>query len=442
VIHRAVGELPPRRRAPGGSVAARRLAEGEDELAAQDVGVVDQLEPVTLGAGRQARLRVVGDVLVLVAAGSEEPVERLDHPPSDGRIVGRPEHEQAARPEHPDELGEDGRVLRNVLDHLRADHAVERRVAEGERGEGGADQRDVVAAHVAELVLLDVQPHRVVEALEDDAGAASDVERPSAASREVGDDAMPPPLPVPLEGNLAVEGPLVVVGRIDRVPQRPEAGERTEQRQPEAEDPGVRGAVVPRIVRERDLHHVPPGRVRLDQDLLQHVEVPPPGVELREQRRAVEAEAAGQVSHRQAEPDGEETVEDAAEELAVQRHVGHARLHVPRGDHDVGAAAGPPELRDEVGIVGEIGVERDDVLAAGRRESLAQGAAIPRRVLQEHSRTEASRQLRRAVARSAVDDQHLAGALELLQHHVQPGKERGHVLALVQDRNDDREIQG
>ncbi len=92
--------------------------------------------------------------------------------------------------------------------------------------------------------------------------------------------------------------------------------------------------------------------------------------------------------------------------------------------------------------MGEIRIEGDDVLAAGGRESLAQGAAVPWRMLQEDPRTEAPGELGRSVTRSTVDDQHLARAVELREHHVEPGKERGQVLALVQDRNDDREIQG
>jgi len=92
--------------------------------------------------------------------------------------------------------------------------------------------------------------------------------------------------------------------------------------------------------------------------------------------------------------------------------------------------------------VREIGVEGEDVSAGGGRESLAQGTAIPWRTLQEHPRAEAPRELGRPVTGAAVDDQHLAGAVELPEHHVESGKERGQVLALVQDRNDDREIQG
>src|SRR5207253_5206030 len=78
---------------------ARRLAQRQHQLAAEDIGMIDELEPILARQVGEARPRVVRDVLVLVAAWREKTVQRLDHAPPDGRVIGRAEDEQAARPQ-------------------------------------------------------------------------------------------------------------------------------------------------------------------------------------------------------------------------------------------------------------------------------------------------------------------------------------------------------
>ena len=69
----------------------------------------------------------------------------------------------------------------------------------------------------------------------------------------------------------------------------------------------------------------------------------------------------------------------------------HAADDVARGDDEVGVAARPPQLDDEVRVVGEVGVERQDVRTGGRREGLAQRAAVAGRGLDQHARAERAR---------------------------------------------------
>src|SRR5438552_2035678 len=96
----------------------------------------------------------------------------------------------------------------------------------------------------------------------------------------------------------------------------------------------------------------------------------------------------------------------------MELHVGHAPLHVARGDHDISGLPGAPELADEVGVVGEVRVEGQHELAPGCREALTEGAAIAGRTLHEHARAEPAGEVGGPVARAAVDDQYLARAAE------------------------------
>jgi hypothetical protein len=84
-----------------GGLARERPPQGEDQLAPRDVRPTDQRVAVAGRDRLEARARVVRDVLVLVAAGGEEPVERLDDPPPDGGTIRGADDDEPARPQGP-----------------------------------------------------------------------------------------------------------------------------------------------------------------------------------------------------------------------------------------------------------------------------------------------------------------------------------------------------
>src|SRR2546430_6231606 len=108
-----------------------------------------------------------------------------------------------------------------MLDYLRADDAVEGAVAKRQRECGTAQQRNPPPPQKAQLTHAEIQPHRVVQALDDDARPTSHVEHAFGSTRPGGRYAMPLALPVALDGDETIKGALVVVGRSDGVAQLP-----------------------------------------------------------------------------------------------------------------------------------------------------------------------------------------------------------------------------
>src|SRR5579864_7140179 len=98
-----------------------------------------------------------------------------------------------------------------MLDHLRADHAIERTVLERQRERGGIDQRHPVAADEAKLAEIGIEADGIVEALHDQAGTASGVEDAAAAARPRDCDVVAAAMPESLHRNRAVKGALVVI---------------------------------------------------------------------------------------------------------------------------------------------------------------------------------------------------------------------------------------
>src|SRR5579862_2554269 len=161
------------------------------------------------------------DVLVVIAARNQPAVNRLDDAPSERRVVGRAEDQRAIILQHPAHLGEQAVVVRHVLDDLRADEAIEAVVLEWQ-GEGRRlRERYAVTAQKAQLREQEVHPDRVVEALDDDAGAASGVKDALVSPRPLQHDAVAAALPVALDWDDAIKRALVVIRRIERIAHLP-----------------------------------------------------------------------------------------------------------------------------------------------------------------------------------------------------------------------------
>src|SRR5207253_3334993 len=96
----------------------------------------------------------------------------------------------------------------------------------------------------------------------------------------------------------------------DRVTQLPQPKERTQEIHTERDDASVRAAAVARVIREGNLNDAPPGRVRLDEDLFQHLEVRPIQRECLNGRSAVEPKPAREIANRQSETTREKDVQN------------------------------------------------------------------------------------------------------------------------------------
>src|SRR5262249_42293753 len=158
---------------------------------------------------------------------------------------------------------------------------------------------------------------------------AADVERAALPSGHRGDDLVALALPVALQGNAAVERALVVVGGLDRVAQDPQAAKGGQQVEPETNHAPVRAAAAARLVGERETEPAPAGGVRLDEDLLEDLEIAPAQRQLGDGGTAVESKPARQVADRQAEATAEEPVQHAAEQRAGGGLEGHPAARVP-----------------------------------------------------------------------------------------------------------------
>ena len=99
----------------------------------------------------------------------------------------------------------------DILQRHECDDAVEARVGERQRRDRRTHERHLVSPHIPELVLLHVEADCVVEALQDDARSAADVEDAATAAGEIRNDAVAAALPISLQRDLAVESALIVV---------------------------------------------------------------------------------------------------------------------------------------------------------------------------------------------------------------------------------------
>ena len=144
---------------------------------------------------------------------------------------------------------------------------------------------------------------------------------------------------------------VVVVGGEDRIPQLPELPERSEARAADAQRAAVRTAVLARLVRERHLLHAPALRVRRHENLLQDVEVARRVGLTPQDGPLVEAEAAREIADRDVQTEPEELIQDAAEHVPRDRHVGLPSRHVPRRDRHFRSVAVLPQALHELGTL-------------------------------------------------------------------------------------------
>src|SRR5260370_20783519 len=108
-----------------------------------------------------------------------------------------------------------------MLDRLRVNHAVEARVAK-RQGEGRrAQERYREAAEEAHLAHTNIHADRIVEALNNQARTASDIQNSACATRPQSGYPMAAALPITLDRNEAVKPPAVTAGPFPPAPQRP-----------------------------------------------------------------------------------------------------------------------------------------------------------------------------------------------------------------------------
>ena len=195
-------------------------------------------------------------------------------------------------------------MVRDVLDHLRADDGIEGVGREGQGEDAPLGQARVPVAEESKLGQQDIHPDRVGEILDDPARSAPDVQDrmlplPRGRIQESQDDPMAGSLPVPLQRDGAVEGAAVVVRRGHRVPELPHADQRLEVCPSELEEAGVGSARPAREVPEGQFANAKAQGMDFDQDLLQNVKVPRPALEALQDVPAIHAKAAGDILHRQ-----------------------------------------------------------------------------------------------------------------------------------------------
>src|ERR1700722_2231173 len=108
-----------------------------------------------------------------------------------------------------------------MFDHLGADYTVATGIAKWQRKRRSAHDRQAAAIEKPRLGHTQFHADRIVETLDNHAGAATQVEDARGAPRPKSDNSMTPSLPITLERNQAVEGALIIVSGGKGVTQRP-----------------------------------------------------------------------------------------------------------------------------------------------------------------------------------------------------------------------------
>ena len=155
----------------------------------------------------------------------------------------------------------------------------------------------------------------------------------------------------------------------------------------------MRAAALAREVGKRHLGDTAAVRIGLHQDLLQYFEVVSRQLQLIQCFVAVQTKSARKIAHPHGEQAPHRTVEHAAQELAEKRCIGHAAMHVPRSNDDVGLRTSPPQFRDKVRLVREVSVERQHVITSSFGKAGLEGPGIPSPVLADNACAEVARHL-------------------------------------------------
>ncbi len=106
-------------------------------------------------------------------------------------------------------------------------------------------------------------------------------------------------LPVPLQPNRTVEGPVIVIGRSDGVAQSPHTNQGFHEGPSELEEPHVGTTGAAGGIMERHLNDAPSLCMHSNEDFLQHVEVTCDQSEPGQNIAMVHAEPAGQITERE-----------------------------------------------------------------------------------------------------------------------------------------------
>src|SRR5271168_4404446 len=291
-------------------------------------------------------------MLLEIAAGDHVSVDWLDDAPGSRRIVRGTDNQRAVGLQHPAHLAKHRVIEGDVLDNLGADQAIEAVVFKRQREGGTLRDRDRVAAQEAQLGEQQIHPHRVVEALHDDAGTASGIEGALMPARPEEHDAVAAALPVALQRNDAVEGAIVIIRGIEGVADLPQLDGGGEQIDAEAQHPGMRTPAATRKIYERHFRDTEPFRIRLDQDFFLDLEILRIQLEVLLRHLApIETKAAGDVADRNRGPAPPREVQDGAEFAAEKPTVPAPAARVSRRDDNAGAGPRPPHLGEKLRVM-------------------------------------------------------------------------------------------
>ncbi len=140
------------------------------------------------------------------------------------------------------------------------------------------------------------------------------------------------------------------------------------------------------------------------------------------------------VRYSDVEEAGEERVADAAQ---PGHRAGLDTVHAIPDDELRAVVELVDEARNLAEVVGEVGVDHDDVVAARSRQSGQIRAPVAAPRLVDDQRAGGARELAAAVRRAVVDDDHLAREAVLLEHGPRARDALGDRLRLVEAGDDD-----
>jgi hypothetical protein len=201
--------------------------------------------------------------------------------------------------------------------------------------------------------------------------------------------------------------------------------------------PGTRAAVP-----ERHLGHPPPLAESLHEDLGKDVEtVRLERLDIQQHPAAIQAEAAGDVLVRERQEEPVAPVEHPAREPAPEPHLRDRPTHVPGTDHDLGALAMCPHHLDEVRHVGEVGVDREDELAARGRQPRLQDVPVAAVLRREVHRVGLRDQLLHRLVEAVAAHQDLGRHVDAVDRGPQRGQHACEVVSLTPHGDHDREYE-
>ena len=171
---------------------------------------------------------------------------------------------------------------------------------------------------------------------------------------------------------------------------------------------------------QRHLDHLMAIRDDPQQDVLQDVEVATLDGDRLDHRLAVEPKAGRHVAELHAQAEAVHPVQDPAEELAIDGHVGPPAFDVAGCDHQGGIVPLGPHRLQEVGIVLMVAVHGGDIPTAGDAEAHPQRPTVAGLGLARHPGSALGRHPGGAVGRPGIDDDHLVAEVQPLEYGPDP----------------------